>query len=348
MADPIPNAGTQTDPTEFRRLLSRQFTPGVISGMVLTAGTGLTLTVSGGNVAVGDSNSITFLPFSATTSLTGLAPNATTTVYATYRTTGDLQAYLTTSLPSGTPYEVVGTAVTNATGVVSVDNGNYAATTSGKRHRSEPPTLVGQYHSTQAQINATRGITVPGVLQAAPGDAAVAPLGVRFGGAAQPTKRYYVRASLTTAVPVESNVWTSIPYNFDQVIRSDYDYPKPIHNASGTTAERRRLYAGPPGTYQVSGFAQFEDPDTPRAGWRSSRLVIYSATGELIWIQPCDSHQAVDGTNRVWFNATLDMAQGQWVELQTYQSNAEWVDLLPNSYSGSIPNWVSLTLLQAA
>jgi hypothetical protein len=181
-----------------------------------------------------------------------------------------------------------------------------------------------------------------------PGAPVSAPLGVRMGATTQPTARYYVRASMTTVVTTAASTWVSVPYDFDQVVRSDYDYARPIHDAGGTVTERRRLYAGPTGTYQVSGFTQFDDPDSPRSGIRSSRLAIYSAAGELIWVMPCDSHPAVDGTNRVWFNATFDLVAGQWVEAQVFQSNAEFIDLLVNSYSGSTPNWISLTLLQVA
>jgi hypothetical protein len=349
MADPIPNAGTQTDPAEYRRLLSREFTPGVISGMVLSAGSGLTLSVSAGNVAVGDANAVTFLPFPAATSLQSLAPNATTTVYATYRATGDLQAFLTTSVPTGTPYEVVGTAVTNATGVVSVDNSTYPATTSGKRHRSEPPTMVGQYHSTQAKITSPLGVLVPNVLDVPASGAPNAPEGVRLGATTQATKRLYVRTHRSAGLSVPNGTWTPIPWNVDQIAATDYEeFPKPHTGATTSTTTQRRFYAGPTGVYTISGRAQFDEPASGAiAGYRNSRVVRYNSAGTPIWVLTCDTHRIdTTPTSRVWFEATLDMSRGDWLEVEVYQTQGATLPLLANNYSGSIPVYATFSLVQ--
>lgn len=346
MADPIPNAGTQTDPAEYRRLLSREFTPGVISGMTLTAGSGLSVVCAAGNVAVGDANSVTFLPFPAATTLAGLAPNATTTVYATYRTTGDLQAYLTTSVPTGTPYEVVGTAVTNATGVVSVDNAAYPATTSGKRHRSEPPTMVGQYHSTQTQLLSPLGLHVPGVFQASASGPPNMPEGARLGATSQAYARCHARAHRSATLSVADGVWTSVPFDTDGIVRTDYPDLGLPHNAAGSATLQRRFYAGPTGLYTFSARLQFADPAGGNAGRRGARIVRYNSAGTVTWVVMCDNRPAVDGDNVVKADATIDMSRGDFVEVQVYQSQGAALNLENNSYSGNVPCYAVMTLVQ--
>jgi hypothetical protein len=352
MADPIPNAGTQTDPAEFRRLLSRIFTPGVVSGLTLTAGTGLAVNVAAGNAAVGDANSITFLPFTATTPLTGLAPNATTTVYASYRTTGDLQAYLSTAVPA-TPYEVVGTVTTSATGVTSVDNTTAPSTTAGRRHQSEFPASVGRYVTTAQRIEATAfGINVGGVMAALPDAPVYMPLGARLGNTTQPTKRFFVRAHRTTTFSVPDSTWTGVPFNLDQVLRTDYTdpalYPKPPHNDAGSVTEQRRFYAGPAGVYQFSARLLFEDPAGANVGRRYGRVIQYNAAGDVVWTANAHNEDVATNGGNVYIDLTMDLPAGNYVEFTVMQTQGVAVNLFANNYSAGTPCWATMTLLQVA
>lgn len=355
MADALPNAGTTTDPGEFRRLLARLFSPGVVNGLTLTAGTGLAVTVAPGNAAAGDANSITFLPYPAAVSLTALAPNAVTTVYATYRTTGDLQAYLTTAVPA-TPYEVVGTATTNATAVTSVDNSTAPATTAGRRHQSEYPAVVGRYFSTQAKIDASSfGLAVAGVLDATPGRAVNAPLGVRLGATTAPMARYYVRTYRNATQSIPNNAWTPVGFNVDSVIRNDYatidpaSYPTPPHNAGGDVTAQRRFYAGPAGTYTFSGRITFDSPAGAVAGDRRGRIIRYNSAGVAVWIIGTDSHSAVD-TQRVAYDATIDMQRGDWVEFEALHTQGAALTVSSNEFAGAAPTpvYATMTLVQVA
>jgi hypothetical protein len=292
------------------------------------------------------------LPFPVTTALTGLAPSATTTVYATYRTTGDLQAYLTTAVPS-TPYEVVGTVTTTATGVASVDNSTAPATTTGRRHRSEYPAAVGLYFSTGARIDAsTFGVIVNGVFEALPGNPVNAPNGARLGGTAIPTQRFFVRAHRSADFTVPDATWTAVPFDFDQVMRTDYtgapDYPNPPHNDSGSVTVRSRFYVGPAGAYHLSGRAQFVDPAGANVGRRYSRIVLYNASGVPTWFINCDNKDVLVQGSLVAWEAVVDMPSGFYVEFQVHHTQGAPLALSANSYSGGTNTYATMTLLQVA
>lgn len=326
----IQAAGVDYSAAEDRHLISAMYNPGVISGGVISAGSGLAAVVSAGRFIVDDGAGGAYhAQTTTTTTVSSLTASSVNNLYVVVDPTG---ATAPTIVRSGTtptsPSLLLGSAVTSTAAVTSVNN---------TAARAEVPTVVGRYLPlTGGTLTGTTGLAASRLVVSGSFDASAnlspsAPLGVRLGKPTNPTARASVRGALTTRQLVAASTWTKI--QFDSIAHAASDYAlSPLMDVSTTTTQGRFLIPVD-GDYHFSGSAHFVNQVGAGNTRRLSRIMCYDAAGTVRWWRWCTQRAAGGNEDSVTFDAMMDCQVGQWVEFHVYHDENHSVYLSANDGS---------------
>lgn len=115
-------AGVDYSAAEDRRLISSIWTPGVLYGLKVSAGAGLSAVVSPGRCVISDGVGGCYLAqFDTATTVSSLSASATNTLYVTVDPT-TAQATIVKGAAPTSPYLQIGGATTSTTAVTGVSN----------------------------------------------------------------------------------------------------------------------------------------------------------------------------------------------------------------------------------
>ena len=318
--------GVDYSAAEDRRLISAMYTAGVVNGLIISAGTGLSASVSPGRAVVNDGTGGGYLCYFDSVTTVPLTASTTNTLSVIVNTaTG--QATLGTT-PTGNS-QTIGTATTSGTGVTDVSNVRAAADSPASASAKYVAVTGGRF---TGQVSAPRFTTA--VFDVT--DTYVsAPDGIRLGGA-NPTARHYARAFRSTTQAIPNSTWT--PLAFNTVARQATDY------TTAPVGDGQQFFAGPPGSYQLSGSAFFESNPT---GARRSRIVRYSSAGAVTWTKHCAWRQAVDAQS-VWFDGMFDVTTvGDYWRFEVWQNSGAALDILAGGLINGDQPYGSMRLIQA-
>lgn len=321
-------AGVDYSAAEDRRLISSIFNPGIVTGLGISAGAGLSVLVGAGRAIVPDGQGGAYLCyFDAATTRGGLAANGSNSLYCVVNTTTG-QATIETGATPTFPFVRLGGAVTGAAAVTSTSRG---ATASLVLEALTPASL-----------------TIAGILVAT-ATGLTAPKGIRLGGAANAQMRYAARAARAlTRQLIPTATFTTVL--FDRLDHEANDYGGTSVNLSGAN---QGLFVAPvAGTYQVSGEAHFVNQVGASNTRRQMRIVGRTSAGVARWIKYGSMRPAGDNWDHVWADGTLDMLAGQTVEFQVYHDEDHSVYLsdnaatpTPGSMGGGDLSYGMMTLL---
>jgi hypothetical protein len=317
-------AGVGYSADEDRRLIGAIWNAGIITGGVVSAGTGLAASVSAGLYVVSDGTGGAYLCyFDVATTVSGLTASTPNTLYVTISTTtGQATIVRAATAPAG-PNLRIGTATTNATGVTGVTQGA-AATFRQQTLTATSLSISGLLTVNSAGVNA--------------------PKGVRLGGA-NPTARAYSKAYRATDQSIPTGTtsadWQAVQY--DAAVRDVNDYgTAPVHTSTG------RFTAPVAGTYHCTGRATFNAAAT-NVGLRQSRIAVFSSTDTLLQSVLCDLKDSTGtGGNRVSWDCIVDMPVGAYVQFQVSHGQGTSLALAGEANPALIgANFASIRLIQA-
>jgi hypothetical protein len=332
----VQQAGISYDASEDRRLISAMSTVGVANGFVITATTGLGISVSAGTAIVDDGSGGAYVAY--TTSATTLTlTNGTTNVYVTVNTTTGLTTVTSGSTPSG-PFLTLA-AVTAASGAITlIPNGGVSLS------RAAPPNVSGQFlklsgGTVTGEILAAR-LAVTGKFAVGGADSIPdAPLGIKMGGSSAAFGRCYARPYMEAAQNVPNATWTTV--NMTNA-SPNYAYPGQGVPYSITT---NRFTCPVAGVYTAMGNCYFADPTGTNVGKRIAAILRRNAASAEVWRHQGAQGSAAD-TQLAGVHATMDCAAGDTLELQAYQGQGTTVQLTNGSFAGATESLATFTLVQ--
>ena len=337
-------AGVDYSAAEDRRLISAIYTNGVINGLGLSAGAGLALVVSAGRAVVPDGTGGAYLCyFDSSTTIPSLPASSTVQVWVTVNTTnGQATLGAGTSLPT-TPYITIGSAVTSASAVTTVNNvRTLAASPAGVTPTQYLP-ITGGSLTGSAVLNATR-LTTPAF------DATAsflrAPRGVMFGAASGATMRHGCRVYRTGDAAVPNATWQGLRFDSTDRTVSDYGTATSAFPAGGApTTDGTRFIAPVAGDYAISGNTFF-DPNA--TGTRRARIRVFTNTGAQAWAWNGPVYPGA--INRlVTYDTTLHAGGAGWYfVVEVYQDCGGLLAIeTGGALSAGTNSWASFRLIQA-
>lgn len=330
--------GVEYTAAEDRRLIRAMSVAGVVNGLVISATTGLGISVSAGTAVIDAGGGEGYVAYTTAPTLLTMPVSSTTNIYISVNTTTALVTVTAGAAPAAGTYLLLGSVATSGSAITTTLP--ITPTT-----RALPENVAGQYlklsgGAATGEVQAP-SLLVPSYFQANATLGNVnAPYGARLGGTGA-LARCYARATGSAIQNTTSGVWATL-----STPTVAYNYAYPGRTAPFNTSTNR-FTCPVAGVYTVMGSAHFYAAATPK-GDRICAVLRRNAAGGVVWYHEGPQNDAVvTPLGVVGVTASMDCDAGDTLEVQVIQTQGSTLSLYGSVIASGGQRAVSFLLSMA-